>query len=407
MSKKWDSNDWQISPFNFSQEVQKDISISSDVIISDCTLRDGEQQAGLVFTMEDKIQIAQELDRIGVHEIESGMPAVSEEDKHAIEKICSLNLNSKITALARARKEDIDITADSGVWGVSISLPIGDIQRKYKLKMTDEEYLTTCLKLIEYAKSKGLHVILSPYDTTRVRIDFLERLLKKLKSEQTLDRIRLVDTVGSVHPVTMRYLVNKMKSFNDQLPIEVHCHDDFGLATANTLAALEAGAQIASVTVNGIGERSGNCALEEVVTSLKILYGIDIGIDLSKLKETSKKIEAISKIKLQPHKAIVGENSFTHESGMIVAGIMNNNFTGEPYLPELVGQKREFIIGKKSGVKSLKMKLEELEFPIIEKKLEQYLTKIKEFAVSNKRALTENEIIEICENINAKSYLGR
>ncbi|WP_209121247.1 hypothetical protein [Alkalihalobacillus sp. BA299] len=383
---------WNVSKINFIDEIAKQFSFSNNIIISDCTLRDGEQQAGVVFTKQDKIEIAKMLDELGVHEIESGMPAVSMEDREAIETISSLGLKAKLTALSRAKKEDIDIVAETGVWGISISLPIGDLQREHKLKMTKEEYIKTCLTMTEYAKKKGLFVILSPYDTTRVEQSFLEEFLNRITDEQTVDRIRLVDTVGSAHPLTIKYIVKKMKGIIGELPIEVHTHNDFGLATANTLAALEAGAEIASVTLNGIGERSGNCSLEEVVVALKVLYGIDIGIQLDKLKEVSKRLELISNIQLQPHKAVVGENSFQHESGMIVAGLLKNSFTAEPYVPELVGQKRNIVIGKKTGFQSLAKKLEEMNVNIPVEQIENLLPELKSLAISKKRALTDHEI---------------
>lgn len=394
---------WKVSELNTHQLVVNEFSFSEEIRISDCTLRDGEQQAGVVFTKEDKIEIAKSLDKIGIHEIESGMPAVSQEDREAIEVLASLGLNAKITALARATKSDIDLVADIGAWGVSISFPIGDLQRKYKMKLSDDEYIRTCLELTEYAKRKGLHVILSPYDNTRVRMGFLETLLTALEKEKTVDRIRLVDTVGAAHPRSIQFLVNRMKQINPRLPIEVHCHDDFGLATANTLAALEAGAEVASVTVNGIGERSGNCPLEEVVVALKILYGKELGIEIEKLKEVSQLVESISAIPLQPHKPIVGQNSFKHESGMVVAGLLQNNFVAEPYLPELVGQSREIIVGKKSGVQSLKYKLSSLGFSPNDEQLKQCLSQVKQTAIAHKRSLTDCEVKEIYEQLQIKA----
>jgi methanogen homocitrate synthase len=386
---------WKVSGLNSHEDVIKQLAFSKQIKISDCTLRDGEQQAGIVFTKQDKIDIAKSLDLLGIHEIESGMPAVSTEDRDATEEIARLGLNARITALSRATKSDIDVVADTGVWGISISFPIGDLQRKYKFKHTDEEYVHTCLAMTEYAKNKGLHVILSPYDTTRARLEFLDTLLQALEKEKTVDRIRLVDTVGAAHPRSIQYLVNRMKLIYEDLPIEVHCHDDFGMATANTLAALEAGAEVASVTMNGIGERSGNCALEEVVVALKVLYGIDIGIQLERLKEVSGLVESLSGIPLQRHKPVVGENSFQHESGMIVAGLLQNSFVAEPYVPELVGQRRKIIVGKKSGAQSLKYKLLSLGFDPTDEQVLRCLVKVKSSALASRRALTDTEVINI------------
>ncbi len=399
MDQPWLTNWWHVSPVNFLPDVVAQTSFSPNLAISDCTLRDGEQQAGVVFTKDDKLEVAKALDRLGVHEIESGMPAVSKEDREAVEAIAALGLNAKISVLARAIKDDVDVAADCGAWAVSISLPIGDLQRKYKLHVSEEAYLGKCLEIAAYAKSKGLYVTLSPYDTTRVQLDFLEQVLNAVKAANTVDRVRLVDTVGAAHPLAMRYLVRFMKSVIGDLPIEVHCHDDFGMAVANTLAALEAGAEVASVTVNGIGERSGNCPLEEVVTALRILYDVDAGIRLERLKEVSETVQAVSGIRLQPHKAVVGRNSFVHESGMVVAGLLKHPFTAEPYAPEIVGQKRTILIGKKSGAQSVKWKLEQLGHSPTEGQIEECLEQVKRQSLREKRALTDEELSAIYAHI--------
>ena len=384
-----------ISPIN--DRLKEAYSFRKPVIISDCTLRDGEQQAGLVFTTADKLAIAKALDKLGVDEIESGMPAVSDEDLQAVKQIVNADLNAKITALSRATKEDIDIAYESGVWGVSISLPVGDLQRKHKLKWTEEKYIDTCLSITEYARKKGMHVILSPYDTFRVNLDFFEELLRRLEKEGTVDRIRLVDTVGAAHPESVRYLVNRInQSFNFE--IEAHCHDDFGLATANTVAALGAGADVASVTMNGIGERSGNTALEEVVAALEILYDAETNIDLQKLRETSKQIEKISGVRLQSHKPVVGDNSYRHESGMVVAGLLEEPFTAEAIRPGVVGQSREIVIGKGSGEKAIVHKLQQLGLDINGVNISTLLNMIKEYSIQKKRALMDEEIKTLYQN---------
>jgi isopropylmalate/homocitrate/citramalate synthase len=388
-----------ISPIN--RIVEEEYSFRKPVIISDCTLRDGEQQAGLVFSQEDKVMIAKALDELGIDEIESGMPAVSNEDLLAVKKIVDSNLNAKISALCRATKKDIDIAYEAGVWGASISLPIGDLQRKHKLKWSNDKYIDTCLSITDYARGKGMHVILSPYDTTRVELSFLDKLLDKLNQEGTVDRIRIVDTVGAIHPKGMHYLVQRVKQLCN-FEIEVHCHDDFGLATANTIAALGAGADVASVTMNGIGERSGNTALEEVVTALEILYSAETNIDLHKLRQISKKIEKVSGIALQGHKPVVGDNSFRHESGMVVAGLLEEPFTAEAIRPEVVGQEREIVIGKGSGEKSLVHKLQVLDLDYKAVNLAMLLSRVKERSIREKRSLTDKDITELYQDCSLK-----
>lgn len=350
-----------------------------------------------MFTKEDKIAIAKQLDKLGVHEIEVGMPSVSEEDTEAAKAIVSLGLKSRVTALARAMEKDIDLVAGIGAWGVIISLPIGDLQRKFKLKWDDQRYIDTLMRITEYAKNKGIHVTLSPYDTTRVDLDFFDKVLEKVRESGFVDRMRVVDTVGAANPASIKYYIKRIKSTLKHVPIEIHCHNDFGLAAANTVAAVEAGANVISSTINGIGERSGNTATEEIALALKVLYGVDLGLDLSVLKETSELVEKLSGVRLQQHKAVVGKNCFAHETGMTVAGLINMKYTSEAYNPDIVGQKRHIVIGKKSGKAALEFKLKELGYSLTDEALVSMLTRVKEFAVEHKRNLTDEEIINIAK----------
>lgn len=390
---------WNVSELNFLSEVTEQYNFSDQIIVADCTLRDGEQQAGIVFTKEDKVEIAKKLDKLGIHEIEAGMPAVSEEDMEAAKAILSLGLNSTITALSRAVEGDIDRLADLGIKNITISLPIGDMQRKYKLKWDDDKYLATAVKITEYAKNKGLRVSLSPFDTTRVNLKFLDTFLDTMKKSGTIDRIRVVDTVGSASPAAIRYLVKRVKQGLGNVPIEIHCHDDFGLAVATTIAGVEAGASIISSTLNGIGERSGNAATEEVVMALRVLYGLDLGIKMEYFTEASELVERLSGVKLQRHKPVVGQNSFSYESGLVVSGFMNMNFTTEAYVPEIVGQKRHIVIGKKSGKASIEYKLKELGINLSEAGIDQMVQKVKEYSIAQKRAINDKEFAEIAATL--------
>jgi len=261
-----------------------------------------------------------------------------------------------------------------------------------KLRWTEEKLINTALEIIDYAKSHGLWVNLSPYDTTRAEPGFLRRYLSAVAEEGRVDRVRLVDTVGSAGPWAIRYLVREMKTILGRIPIEVHVHNDLGLATANTLAGLEAGAEVASTTVNGIGERVGNAPTEEVVMALHLLYGLNLGIKYGKLCELSRLVEKLSGVRLQVNKPIVGKDIFSHESGITVDGILQNAFTGELYAPELVGQKRKIVIGKKSGKHSIRFKLEELGISIPEQRIGALLARVKEEAVRSKSLISDEQI---------------
>ena len=385
-----------LSPFNEHPDVVAQLHFSKNLSLCDCTLRDGEQQAGVVFTKEDKVAIAVKLDQMGIPEIEAGMPTNSQEDEEAVIEIVKRCKKSKITALVRAKEEDVDFVAAHGVWGATLSLPVGDLQRKHKLKWDDDTYIANMRKFTEYAKKKGLYVNLSPYDTTRANPVFLERLLKEVIACGTVDRIRLVDTVGSASPEAIGYMVSFMKGIlGDKVALEIHCHDDFGLGAASTIKGAACGADVLSTTINGLGERAGNTATEEVLVALKLLYGVDLGVDLTQLCEVSEMVERLGNAPLQKHKAVVGKHAFSHETGMTVAGILEEPFVAEAYAPELVGQKREILIGKKSGVKSIQAKLKARGIDLSEEKGRDLLTDVKNKAVELKRSLSDEEFFAL------------
>lgn len=384
--QEWKTDQWYVSRYNGLVEN----SIPPDVFIIDCTLREGEQQAGVVLSRKEKIRLAHLLDEIGIPQLEVGMPAVSPEEEGNIKAIARENLKAKLIAVCRTIKEDIDKAEACGVWGVSCSLPIGELQIKYKLKWPEEKVIETAVQSTSYARKKGFYVVLSPYDTTRTDPAFLETFLKTVVREGWVDRVRLVDTVGGMTPQGIQYLVQRMKDMTAR-PVEVHCHNDFGLATANTLAALCAGAQAASTALNGMGERAGCAATEEVAMALRILYGKDMGINPSKFFKASRLLEKYSGVKLQRHKAVVGEGAFAQEAGLVVTGWKEFPFTAEPYLPELVGQKASLLLGKKSGKDSIKVKLKESRLLATEKEIERILREVKKRSQKTKEPIGHEE----------------
>jgi isopropylmalate/homocitrate/citramalate synthase len=360
--------------------------------VADCTLRDGEQQAGVVFSREDKVALARSIAALGVYELEVGTPAVSDDDRLAICDIAKLDLGCRLSALGRARRDDVELVASTGVDGIRLSLPISQRQRAAKLPLDDDAYVERALEISAYSKERGLEVIFSPYDTTRGDPALLKRLLRAFAREGTVDRVRLVDTTGAASPEAVRHIVALMLESGEGIPVEVHCHDDFGLATANTVAAALAGARYVSTTVNGIGERSGNAALEEVVVALEILYGVNTGIHLERLAEVSREVSERAQVPLQPHKPVVGSNSFAHETGMVVAGLLKDSFTAEAYAPEVVGQRRTIVVGKKSGGAALEYKLRTLDLDVPDEMVPGLLEAVKGRATQLKRALTDDEV---------------
>lgn len=367
------------------------------VYFSDCTLRDGEQQAGLVISRESKLKIAQLLAELGVFEIEAGTPAVSPEDAAAVAEIAA-KVPVKVSALARAMKSDIDGVAATGAWGVRVSLPAGKLQLQYKLKIDVKQYLEKALEATAYAKQKGLYVIFSPYDTTRSEEPFLREVVRTVSRAGSADRFRLVDTTGSATPDAIRYLVRLMLEEGGGIPIEIHVHDDFGLATANSVAGVQAGATYVSCTMNSLGERCGNAALEQIAAVLEMMYCVETGIHLERLTPTSHAVSWLTRTSLPPNTPVVGDNSFRHESGLVIGSLLKEPRTGEPYSPELVGQTRRIVVGKKSGSESVKYKLAQMGVTTDEATMDAILKEVKERSLFLERGLDDAEFQEIASH---------
>jgi len=364
------------------------------VLITDCTLREGEQAPGVVMSPTEKLKLARELDAAGFRELEVGMPSISDEEAETVESICRAGLEAHTVVLCRAIRSDIELAVRCGARGVSLSLPVSQLQLEHKLHMTVDQVIERVISLSNIAHGWGLTVTLSPSDTTRTDEQVLVRYLTEVSRHGHADRVRLVDTVGAATPGAIAYLVRVMKGAAD-LPVEIHVHDDFGLATANTFAGILAGAEVASTTINGVGERSGNAATEEVVAGLELLYGIDTGIDMTRLLALSQMVEASTGFSVQPHKAIVGRNAFAQEAGLVVGGFVNNPFTAIPYMPELVGQESRIVLGKKSGIASVAIKLRELGLSATDGQMDAILVKVKESAQAHKRPVGDTEFAAI------------
>lgn len=376
-------------------------TVPDRVRVADCTLRDGEQQAGLVFSRERKVKIAKELIAVGVYEIEAGSPAVSVEDREAVEEIAALG-GTRVSALSVAREHEIDVVADTGAWGVRISLPAGELQLKHKMRLSPEEYVRRAVEITSYAKSKGLYVTFSPYDTTRAEEGFLRRAVRAITRAGAVDRLRLVDTAGAADQTSLEYLVAVLRAESEGTPVEVHVHDDFGLATANTVAGVLAGAEYVSTSMNGLGERSGNAATEQVVAALEVMYGIRTGIVLDRLCALSDLVAQFSGVALRPNTPVVGSNSFTHESGIVTAGVLVEPFTAESYAPELVGQQRRLVYGKKSGSRAVGALLDEMGVDGHKDTVQEVLSTIKERSLFLERALREDEVHAILSDVRAR-----
>ena len=330
------------------------------VRIFDTTLRDGEQTPGVALSPEQKLNIAKKLDELGVDAIEAGFPVVSEGERKGIKLITEANLKSEICGLARTNKKDIDTAVDSGLKYIHTFIATSDIHLEYKLKLTRDQALESAIEAVEYGKSRGLQVEFSAEDATRTDREFLKKVFGEV-AKAGADRIDIPDTVGYSTP---QYIaeITKDAIAASKLPISVHCHNDFGLAVANAISGIQAGAQCAHVTINGIGERAGNASLEEFVMAIQCLQfdkKWETGIKTELIYDTSRYISNLVGVPVQPNKAIVGENAFGHESGIHTHGVLCNPLTYEPISPELVGRKRWLQVGKHAGLHGMSAMLKE------------------------------------------------
>ena len=372
------------------------------IMIVDTTLRDGEQTAGVVFANREKVRIAKFLDELGVHQIEAGIPTMGGDEKEAIKSICKSGLKASIMGWNRPVLKDIESSLECGVDAVAISISTSDIHIKYKLQQTREWVVENMVKAVEFAKSEGLYVSVNAEDASRSDLEFLVQYAKAAK-EAGADRLRYCDTVGIMDPFsTMEHIAHIVN--NVDIDVEMHTHNDFGMATANALAGVKAGSNYIGVTVIGLGERAGNAALEEVVMALKHIYDVDLGFKTEMFREVAEYVSRASGRELPTWKAIVGSNMFAHESGIHADGAMKNPKTYEAFTPEEVGLARQIMIGKHSGTASLKAKFAEYGIHLSEYKSQELLSKVRSHCVSLKRPLFDKELMYLYEDYYGKPH---
>ncbi|MDT8903458.1 hypothetical protein [Anaeroselena agilis] len=388
-------NAWWASPYNDHELVRKRIEKAPKVEIHDATLRDGEQTPGVVFSVDDKIRIAEKLDEVGIERIEAGMPAVSKDDYEAIKAICKRNLKAKIFTFARAMREDIDKAVDCGAYGVVIEVPIGYPKLKYQFKWTWENVLEKSMDCINYAKSQGLYAVYFPYDTTRAREEDLAHLLTGIMKNSPPDSVGVVDTMGCALPETIQYMVKKVKALTGGLPVEVHTHNDFGMAVATQLAGVAAGAEVIHSCVNGLGERTGNAAAEELMVALKILYGTDNDYKLDKLMDLCQLVENISGVRLADNKPVAGKRNYTRESGIGVDLVIKEPLAMFATDPRFFGREGDIVLGKKSGKASIEYYLDKLGIQLSGTAVVEVLKQVKDRGAEKRGLLSLDEFKSI------------
>lgn len=399
----WHTEGWFTSPWNFVPEVRESLALPSSVQVHDVTLRDGEQQAGVVFTKDEKLRIAEALAEAGVQRIEAGLPAVSKADEAAVREIVKLGLPAKIYAFSRCMVDDVKRAADCGVEGVVMEIPSSHhlIERAYRWPV--ERAIEASIEATSLAHELGLRVSFFPIDATRAGLDDYLDLLEKVATDGHVDAVGLVDTFGVLSPHGVRMFVRRTRE-RLGVPLETHFHMDFGLGVANTLIAVAEGVEVIQTTVTGIGERAGNTPMEETILALLTMYGVDAGIKTERFFDLSRLVMQLAGVTQPSNRPVVGERLFNVESGIISTWVRNvgSEYLTEafPYRPELVGQPApRLVLGKGSGLDSIADALERIGRQASTEQVQVLLEEVKERSLKHKLLVDDEEFATIVDRV--------
>ncbi len=403
MSRPWKTDQWFTSPWNWEPEVREQLHFPEKIKIHDVTLRDGEQQTGIVLRRSDKVAIAKKLAEAGVHRIEAGMPAVSAEDEAAVKEIVDLGLASEIFSFARCMPGDVKLAKECGVKGIITEIPSSEhiIANAYAKDM--DWAVKASIETTLAAKEAGLYTVFFTIDSTRSEPEKLLDLIEKVATEGHMDAMTIADSFGGCTPEAIGMFVRRYRKRFEQ-PLEIHCHEDFGLGVANTIAALANGASVAHVTVTGTGERAGNVPLEDTVMALKCLYGVETGVKTEKLYELSKLVQELTGILAPKNRPIVGDWLYRIESGIVA---MFHRRCREkapleyiPFAPELAGRPGvEVALGKGSGMANIEEHLEKRGRRATPEQAAEILNRVKALSLEKKALLTDEEFDAILREV--------
>lgn len=407
MRNRWKTENWFTSHLNFSPEATSGQTFPSRIELHDISLRDGEQQTGLIFSAEEKVRIADKLDEVGIHRIEAGMPAVSKQDEQAVKTIARRGLRAKIFGFARCIPDEIKRVADCGVEGVVIEIPASEHLLHHAYRWPPEKAIDLSVRATQCAREHGLYTVFFTIDGTRTDFEWYLRLVETVAKDGHMDALAVVDTFGTLMPSAVPFYIRKLKE-RISVPLEAHFHDDFGCGVANTLLALANGAQVAHTTVTSIGERAGNVAYEELALALLTCHGVDIGLRYNKMVELSRLVQEIAGISVPSNRPVVGDLLYQIESGIIATWFLN---CGEehllevfPYHPRLTGHSKPgIVLGKNSGLDSVRHWLDRLGVSLNDEALNQLVLDVKERAYELHGLLSQEDLKGLLEQRSGES----